>query len=314
MGIGASLLHADEAPLARSACENNIHGSWTMRIPMTSVGRAFLAGALLAATSLAQAQLTPAQSLIQDKFVFNLGGFILGTDVTAHLNGSSTTNPDIDFDKTFGEGSDSTRVRADALWRITPNHHLRFLYFNNTNTSARAIDRNIAWGDYTFQAGATVDSRTKFQIYELAYEYAFFRTPDVEVSGSFGVHYMKLSQQLSGTATFTDANGVTSAASFTRKENSVPVPLPVLGARVAWAFAPQWVLEGQGQVFKADISGYDGKVTDLRAGVTWMFSQNFGAGVGYNRFVTTVETSKEKFDGHVRLGYSGVQLYLTGAF
>jgi hypothetical protein len=39
-----------------------------------------------------------------------------------------------------------------------------------------------------------------------------------------------------------------------------------------------------------------------------------GAGVGYNRFVTTVETSKEKFDGHVRLGYAGVQLYLTGAF
>ena len=95
---------------------------------------------------------------------------------------------------------------------------------------------------------------------------------------------MKLSQQLSGTATFTDANGVTSAAAFTSKENSVPVPLPVIGVRAAWAFAPQWVLEGQGQLFKADIDGYDGRVTDLRAGVTWMFSQNFGAGLGYNRF------------------------------
>ena len=119
---------------------------------------------------------------------------------------------------------------------------------------------------------------------------------------------MKLSQQLSGTATFTDANGVTSAASFTQKENSVPLPLPVIGFRAAWAFAPQWVLEGQGQIFKADIDGYDGRITDVRAGVTWMFSQNFGAGVGYNRFVTTVETSKERFDGRVRLGYSGVQL------
>jgi len=27
-----------------------------------------------------------------------------------------------------------------------------------------------------------------------------------------------------------------------------------------------------------------------------------------------VETSKEKFDGQVRLGYSGVQLYMTGWF
>ena len=79
---------------------------------------------------------------------------------------------------------------------------------------------------------------------------------------------------------------------FTRKENSVPLPLPVIGVRAAWAFAPQWVLEGQGQVFKADVDGYDGRITDLRAGVTWMFSRNFGAGVGYNRFVTTVETRR----------------------
>ena len=285
-----------------------------MRESMTSVGRHFLAAALVGVAGVAQAQLTPAQALIQNKVVLNLGGFIVGTDVTARLNGSSSTNPDIDFDQTFGKGSDATRVRADALWRINPKHHVRFLYFNNTDERSRAIDRNIAWGDYTFQAGAVVDSKTKFQIYELAYEYAFWRTPDVEISGSLGVHYMKLSQQLSGQATLTDANGATSVAAFSRKENSVPVPLPVLGLRAAWAFAPQWVLEGQGQIFKADISGYDGRVTDLRAGVTWMFSRNFGAGLGYNRFITTVETSKERFDGRIRLGYSGVQLYLTGTF
>src|SRR6188768_1641178 len=221
-----------------------------MRESMASVGRFLLTGALLGAASLAHAQLTPAQSLIQDKFVMNLGGFIVGTDVTAHLNGSSSTNPDIDFDQTFGDGSDATRVRADALWRITPNHHLRFLYFNNTHDVTRAIDRNIVWG-----------------------EYAFWRTPDVEISGSLGVHYMKLSQQLSGTATFTNGNGGTTTG-FTRKENTVPLPLPVIGVRAAWAFAPQWVLEGQGQVFKADFDGYDGRITDLRAGVTWMFSRN----------------------------------------
>jgi len=285
-----------------------------MRNPMTSVGRLLLGGALLAATSLVQAQLTPAQSLIQDKFNLNLGGFILGTDVNAHLNGQSTTNPDVDVDRTFGTGGDATRIRADALWRITPQHHLRFLWFNNTDTRSRAIDRDFAWGDYTFKAGADVESKTKFQIFEAAYEYAFYRTPDLELSGSIGVHYMRLSQQFSGTATFTDANGVTTAASFVRKENSVPVPLPVIGFRAAWAFAPNWVLEGQGQVFKADIGGYDGRVTDLRAGVTWMFSRNFGAGLGYNRFSMNVETDKENFDGRIRFGYSGALLYLTGTF
>src|SRR5689334_20694775 len=74
----------------------------------------------------ANAQGGPAQTLLDGKFVANLGGFIVGTDLKANLNGSTTNNPDVDFDKTFGDG-DTTRVRADALWRITPAHHLRFL-------------------------------------------------------------------------------------------------------------------------------------------------------------------------------------------
>ena len=196
-------------------------------------GRLLLSACLLAATAgTAQAQsLSPAESLLSDAFVFNLGGFILTTDVKAHLNGSSTTNPDIDFNDTFGKGSDATRVRADALWRITPRNHLRFLYFDNSVDRNRVIDRDIHWGDYTFHAGANVDSRTKFTIAELAYEYAFLKEPTYEINGSLGVHYMKLSQQLSGNATFTDANGNVSSAAFTSKNASVPVPLPVRHSR-----------------------------------------------------------------------------------
>ena len=286
-----------------------------MRGSKTSgIGRLLLSGVLLAAGANGVQAQTPAESLLADPFVFNLGAFILTTDVKAHLNGSSTTNPDIDFNDTFGKGSDATRVRADALWRITPNHHLRFLYFNNTVDRNRVIDKDLLWGDYTFHAGANVDAHTKFEIAELAYEYAFLKAPTYEINGSLGVHYMKLQQQLSGIATFSGPNGGGSSAAFTSKEGSVPVPLPVVGVRAAWAFAPQWVLQGQGQLFKATINGYEGRVNDLTADVTWMFNKNFGAGIGYNRFWAKVDTSKPNFDGSVRLGYSGVQVFVTGAF
>ena len=39
-----------------------------------------------------------------------------------------------------GDGSDQTRVRADLLWRISPHHHLRFLYFDDSTTRRRPID------------------------------------------------------------------------------------------------------------------------------------------------------------------------------
>jgi hypothetical protein len=263
----------------------------------------------------AQAQLaSPAQALLDNKFVFNLGAFVLGTDTSARLNGSSASNPDVDFDQTFGKASDATRIRADALWRITPEHHVRFMYFDNTVDRTRVIDRDIKWGDYTFRAGGNVDSRVGLKIAELAYEYAFVRQPTYEVAGSIGVHYMDVSLRLSGAATITDANGTIRDVQFAVKENSVPVPLPVIGIRGGWVVAPQIYLDAQAQFFKADIGSYNARVTDLRAGATWMFTRNFGVGLGYNRFVTTVDVNKESFDGHVKVGYSGLQLFATGTF
>jgi hypothetical protein len=125
---------------------------------------------------------------------------------------------------------------------------------------------------------------------------------------------MDLTQRLSGTATITDANGNQTQAQFTTKQNSVPLPLPVIGIRAGWVVAPQIYLEAQGQVFKAEIQGVDGRVTDLRATATWMFNPNFGVGLGYNRFATTADVDKDDFDGRLRLSYSGLQLFVTGAF
>lgn len=261
----------------------------------------------------AQAQAGPAQTLVDGKLVANLGAFIVGTDLKANLNGSTANNPDVDFDKTFGD-ADNTRVRADLLWRVTPNHHLRFLYFDDSTSRRRTIDEDIAWGDHTFTAGGEVRSKNSFKIYELAYEYAFIRQPGFELNGTFGVHWMDMAIKLSGDAIITDESGNQTSVSGSSKKGSVSAPLPVLGVRAGWVVAPNVYLEAQAQYFKAKVDGYDGRVTDLRAGATYMFTPNLGLGIGYNRFTTRVESDKEKFDGRIRLGYSGFQAFITGAF
>jgi hypothetical protein len=280
-----------------------------------SIGPLALCVLLAGMTGTAHAQsASPAQALLDNRFVVSLGAFVVGSDLTARLNGSSTTNPDIDFDETFGKAGDATRIRADGLWRITPAHHLRFVYFDNSSTRSRVIDRDIAWGDNTFQAGGLVESETDFRLFELAYEYAFMRRPTYEVNGSIGLHYMDLKQRLSGAATITDANGNQTPVQFTTKQSSVPLPLPVIGIRAGWVVTPKVYLELQGQIFKAEINDVDARVTDLRAAATWMFNPHFGLGLGYNRFATTADVGKDDFDGRLRLAYSGLQLFVTGAF
>jgi hypothetical protein len=275
-----------------------------------------LAFCLFAAAGPALAQSNAyAQGLLNDRFSISLGGFLVGTDVEAELNGRATGGQrEIDFERDFGLDNDASRVRLDGLWRITPKHRLRFMYFDTEDDGTRTLDRTINWGNYTFNVGATVSAESQFSIYELAYEYAFARQPTYEVAATIGIHYLETELKISGSATFTDENGNISAAQSTTRESSAPAPLPVIGLRAGWLVAPQWYVDAQAQFFKVELDEYDGTITDLRLAATWMFHRNIGIGLGYNYFVTDVDVERDSFNGSLKVGYSGLQLFVTGSF
>jgi hypothetical protein len=276
--------------------------------------RASAAGVLGALAMVPACAQSGAQGLLDNSFVFNAGAFVMGTDIKASLNGQSVNNPEIDFDETFGTASDSTRGRVDALWRINPRHQLRFVYFNNSNSRTKVLDRDLAWGDNVYQIGAEVTSESKFTVYELAYEYAFMRSPSYEVAAIIGLHATDLSLTLSGTANILDANGNVSQAGFVTKTGEALAPLPVIGIRGGWVVAPQWYVDGQAQLFSLNSGPYGGRWSDVRVNVTWMFHRNFGVGLGYDRYQSRIDVEKSGFEGRVKLGYSGLQAFLTGTF
>jgi hypothetical protein len=45
-----------------------------------------------------------------------------------------------------------------------------------------------------------------------------------------------------------------------------------------------------------------------------MFARNFGVGLGYNYFGVDVDVDKSSFNGTLKVGYSGLQLFVTGTF
>jgi hypothetical protein len=270
-----------------------------------------LLAAGLAAPALAQSG-APAQALLDDSLVVNLGAFIFKTDTKAQLNGQSVSNPEVDFDKTFGKPKDANRVRLDALWRITPTQHARLMYFDYSKSRSAVLANPVSWGDYTFASGS-VQSDAKFKVLELAYEYAFMRAPSYELAATIGVHYTDIGLKLSGHATLTSPSGPNPLV-FQSKEASAPAPLPVIGLRGGWVVAPEWYVDAQAQFFKAKVGDYDTSISDLRVGATWMFDRHFGVGMGYNRFYTKVDVTKDTFNGRLKFGYSGLQAYLTGTF
>ena len=89
----------------------------------------------------------------------------------------------------------------------------------------------------------------------------------------------------------------------------------MIGLRAGWVVAPDWYVDASAQFFKIKAGDYDGNWSDLRVNATWMFHRNYGVGLGYDRFATQeYNVSKDNFDGRLKLGYSGAQIYLTGSF
>jgi hypothetical protein len=261
---------------------------------------------------------SPTEDLLNDRFVIAVGGFVVSSTINGSLSGSAnTSDQNIDFAKQFGTDADQTRWRGEVLWRITPTQHVLFSYFNNDVRRTRTIDQDLAWGDYTFIAGGQVTAEAKFRVYELDYEFAFLRRRNYEVVFIAGIHLDDLTLKLSGNASLTvdtPTGPVEQTATFTTRSNSVPAPLPVLGFRGAWAVSPHVYLEALGEVFSISYQGINGNWSDLRAGATWMFSEHFGVGLGYDRFATHADVGKGSFTGRLNFGYQGLLIYLRGGF
>lgn len=266
----------------------------------------------------APATASPSEKLLNDRFVFTFGGFVVISNINGSLSGSAnTSDQNIDFDKRFGTDADQTRLRAEVLWRITPRQHLRFSYFNNDVQHTQPIVQQFAWGDYTFSAGGEVSAEVKSRVYELDYEFAFLRRPNYAIVAGAGIHFEDLTLKLAGNASLTvdtPTGPVEHAATFTTRSNSVPAPLPVLGIRGDWAVSPRIYLDASAQVFALSYQGINGNWSDLRAGATWMFSDHFGIGMSYDRFAVHADLSKVSFTGRLNFGYRGVLISVKGGF
>lgn len=268
-----------------------------------------ISGLLALATTSAFGQ---AQGLLDNAVVVDVGAFGVSTGVRANLNSQSVRNPEINFSEVLGTSGHDARPRIDALWRVSPHHHLRFTTFEHGRSASKVIDRDIQWGDNTFKANAKVASELKVQVYELAYEYAVLRGRDHEISASLGIHDQRLSTRVSGSAIRAATDG--GMATLQTQSNAVSAPLPTFGVRAGWVVAPQWYVEGRLQTFGLRVNDTRGHWTEMRLGATWMFHPAFGLGIGYNRFNTQLELTKTSFDGNLRFGYQGMQAYLTGTF
>ena len=141
-----------------------------------------------------------------------------------------------------------------------------------------------------------------------------YAVPTFQLAAGGGVHVLNMSIKLAGQATVTDANGNVSPVSDSTSNSNLPAPLPVIGARAAWAVTPHIFIEPEVQWLTFHYEAYHGSWWDLRMAGKWMFSRHFGLGLGYDYFHVSLNVDKARFNGNVDLGYSGLQAMIVGSY
>jgi hypothetical protein len=250
-----------------------------------------------------------APDLLTSPFYVALGTYIVDTDTEVSLDGESGQGTRVDWEETFGSG-EVTRFRLDGQWRFADRHKARFIWFDSSRDNSRTLEEEIDWGDETFPVNVRTRAEFSFAVYELAYEYAFLRRENYEISGSIGLHYTELELTLSAKA---ETSG--GALDVDIKESGdVGAPLPVIGLRGLWALPYDLWIDAQAQYFALSIDEYDGSLTDLRFMVNWQPKTWLGIGIGYNQFTVDVDVEKDRFDGSLDWTYEGPMIFYSASF
>ena len=249
--------------------------------------------------------------ILSDSFHVALGGFAFKSDTQIEVDGDTQQGTNVNWENTFG-GGDLTRFRLDGFWRFgdTDRHKVRFMWFNSSRSNTRTLERDIEWGDQVYPIGAKTTGEFKFDIYEVAYEYAFLRKDTWELSASAGLHWASLSTSLKARAA--DSNGT--LLFDQHKEASVDAPLPVFGLRGLWQLPHHFNLDAQAQYFALSIDQYDGHVSDYKFVATWQPKTWLGIGLGYNSFGVKVDVNTSNFDGSLNWKYRGPMLFYSASF
>jgi len=250
-----------------------------------------------------------APNVLTDPFQLSLGSFVLNSDTKVRLDGDTSIGTDIDWEETFGD-EDATRFRIDGHWRFADRHKLRWLWFSMDRSDSTTIDRDIEWGGEVFPVDAKVKGDFSFDIYELAYEYAFVRRDSYELTGSFGLHYADLSLSLLAKAS---TSGGTLEGDI-KQEASVGAPLPAFGLRGLWTLPHNFYIDASAQYFALSIDEYDGSLTDYKVVVTWQPKPWLGVGLGYNQFGVDVDVDADNFNGSLDWTYRGPMLFYSAVF
>jgi hypothetical protein len=273
---------------------------------VTELVLAFAAFALLtpsaARAQAAATEVIPNNPALTDRFRFEVGGYYSKSSTQASLGPSGGgTGVVVDFEDTLGLDERNLTGIGGFLWRLSESWRLEVEYFKLNRDATRTLATDVTWGDQTFNAGTTVNSRYDFYDIRVSGGYSFFKRRDKELGIGFGLHIASIEGSLqSGNASAESAD--------------VLAPLPVLNLYGAFALTNEWAVRMRVDWLSLSYGDYSGDIRNTAIDVLYQPFRNVGFGIGMRTLIVDVEIDSSDWHGKARTAFSGPTAIMTVSF
>jgi hypothetical protein len=267
------------------------------------VNRLLVAAMASWAVATAQAQESiPDHPALTDKFSFELGGFYSKSSTQASLGPSGGgTGVIVDFENTLGLEERNLSAIGALVWRMSEKWRLEAEYFSLNRDATRTLATDVTWGDQTFTAGSTVNSKYDFSDIRVSAGYSFFKRRDKELGVGVGLH-------VAGIKTGLQSAGIGS------ESTDVLAPLPVLNFYGTIALTHEWAVRLHMDWLSLNYDIYSGDLRNTAIDVLYRPYRNVGFGAGVRTFVLDVEIDDTDWRGRARTVFTGPTAFVTVSF
>ena len=250
-----------------------------------------------------------------DRVTLLIGGgwFTFNTEAALTLSGTPAPNAGVTFEDFLGLPDTEWTWRIEGAWRFRPRHDLEFGWINVDRKASSTSLADFEWGEYTFLAGVTLDSRFRTDFPYVAYRYDLRHTDEVRIAVTFGVSPMGITASIAGTG---EVIGPGESLSGTFEDSaSVRLPVPLIGLRVEAEMADSWILDLSTRAFLLSLSDLEGSVGEQALRLRWNASRHAGFAFGIDR--TSIDIRKYQTETYrARFDYTvvGLSVFLTLAY
>ncbi len=258
---------------------------------------------LCAITSVMGLTANAADESVWDRVSVSVAGFAPDINTSVRFDTPALQpGTELDLESDMNLSHSETLYQVLATVRLTDRISIDASYFQLARSGTATLNSEVRFGEAVFPVSADANTVFDNDVITASLGYALWKNRQLELMATFGAYFLSLN------------GGIDTGDGGFSESVSATAPMPLIGGRLTYKFTPRVSLLASAEYLSGQIQDFEGSISNYRVAMEFSFTQNFGAGLGYDAFNLELDSEYADFPGRLTFEYSGPKAFFTMKF